>query len=145
MQRCSKERDVPQDGEWFEYLDLGRPLDSNEANLIPQRRNGASLEAYLVVELIDQNTRQWDRGKLHELFELDTVTKILAIHLTQLSQQDQVFWCLNPSSEYTVKTAYDALRVINYPPHPLLQSKDWKELWKLKIHARLKYLLWKMA
>ena len=99
----------------------------------------------MVVELIDQNTRQWDRGKLHKLFELDTVTKILAIHLTQLSQQDQVFWCLNPSSEYTVKTAYDALRVINYTPHPLLKSKDWKELWKLKIHARLKDLLWKMA
>ena len=98
-----------------------------------------------MAELIDQDTRQWDRGKLHELFEPNTVTKILAIYLTQLPQQDQVFWCLNPASEFTIKTAYNALRVFNYPPHPLLQSKDWKDLWKLKIHARLKNLLWKMA
>ena len=117
----------------------------NETNLIPQRRNGASIEAHLVAELIDQDTRQWDRGKLHELFEPNTVNKILAIHFTQLSQQDQVFWFLNPAGEFTVRTAYNALRVLNYPPHPLLQSKDWKELWKLKIHARLKNLLWKMA
>ena len=65
----------------------------------------------------------------------------MTIHLTLLSQQDQVFWCLNPLSEFTAKTAYNALSVINYPPHPMLQYKDWKELWKLKIHAKLKILL----
>ena len=62
------------------------PQIPNETNLILQRRNGASLEAHLVAELIDQDTRQRDRVKLHELFKPNTVTKILAIHLTQLSQ-----------------------------------------------------------
>ena len=58
------------------------PWIPNETNLILQRRNGASLETHLVAELIDQDIGQWDRGKLHELFEPNIVTKILAIHLT---------------------------------------------------------------
>ncbi|KAK7832800.1 putative ribonuclease h protein [Quercus suber] len=121
------------------------PWIPDETNLIPRRRNGATLEAQLVAEMIDQDTRQWDRGKLHELFEPNTVTKIMAIHINQLSQQDQPFWCLNPASEFTVKSAYNALRVSNYPHESVLQSKDWKELWKLKVHPRLKNSLWKMA
>ena len=113
----------------------------NEPNLIPLRRNGASLEAHLVAELIDQDTRRWDGEKFYELFEPDIVAKILTIYLTQLSQEDQGFLCLNPLSEFTGKTTYNASGVINYPPNLVLQNKDWKELWKLKIHAKLKNLL----
>ena len=44
-----------------------------------------------------------------------------------------------------MKSAYNAIRTPTSSSHPVMQSKDWKELWKMKIHARLKNLLWKLA
>ena len=73
------------------------------------------------------------------------VNRILSIHLSQQSVNDQVFWCLNPSGEFFVKSAYNAIRTPSSISHPVMQSKDWKVLWKMKIHARLKNLLWKLA
>ena len=37
---------------------------------------------HLVANLIDQDSRQWDRGKLAELFILESVNRILGIHLS---------------------------------------------------------------
>ena len=121
------------------------PRIPNEPNLIPQVRIGATCEAHLVVNLIGQDSRKWDRGLLSDLFEPTTVNKILSIHLSQQSINDQVFWCLNPSGEYSVKSAYNAIRTPTSTSHLVMQCKDWKELWKMKIHARLKNLLWKLA
>ena len=58
---------------------------------------------------------------------------------------DQVFWCLTPSGEFSVKSAYNAIRGLNSPSHPHMLSKDWKDLWKLKANARLKNVLWKIC
>ena len=44
-----------------------------------------------------------------------------------------------------MKSTYNAIRTPTSISHPVMQSKDWKELWKMKIHARLKNLLWKLA
>ena len=121
------------------------PWIPNEPSLIPQARSGVTREAYLVADLIDQDSRQWDRGLLSDLFEPATINRILSIHLSQQSVNDQVFWCLNPSSEFSVKSAHNAFRTPSSISHPVLQGMDWKVLWKMKIHARLKNLLWKLA
>ena len=73
------------------------------------------------------------------------MNNILNIHLTQQFQHDQVFWSLSANEEYLVKSAYVALRITNSTNHPNLQNKDWKNLWKLKLNATLKSLLWKMV
>ena len=118
----------------------------NEPNfIIPQLRIGASSEDHLVAGLIDQDARQWNKGKLAYLFDHATMNNILNIHLSQQFQHDQVFWSLNANGEYSVKSAYVALRITNSANHPNLQNKDWKNLWKLKINVRLKNLLWKMV
>ena len=57
------------------------PWISNEPGFIPQAKSGAIDNVHLVVDLIDQDTRQWDRGKLSILFEPTTVNRILNIHL----------------------------------------------------------------
>ena len=44
-----------------------------------------------------------------------------------------------------MKSAYKAIRSSNTQTHPLLQAKDWKQLWKIKANARLKNLLWKIS
>ena len=64
------------------------PWVSNEPNFIPQLRSGASNEDNLVADLIDQDTRQWDKGKLSYLFDQATMNIILNILLTQQFQHD---------------------------------------------------------
>ena len=100
------------------------PWIPNEPSLIPQVRSGATHEAYLVADLIDQDSRQWDRVLLSDLFEPATINRILSIHLSQQSVNDQVFWCLNPSGEFSMKSAYNAIRTPSFISHPVMQSKD---------------------
>ena len=121
------------------------PWIPNEPGFIPQARSGAIDNVHLVADLIDQDTRQWDRGKLSILFEPATVNRILNIHLPRQLLGDQVFWCLTSSGEFSVKSAYKTIRSSNTQTHPLLQAKDWKQLWKIKANARLKNLLWKIS
>ena len=108
-------------------------------------RSGASNEDHLVADLIDQDIRQWDRRKLTYLFDQATMNNNLNIHLTQQFQHDQAFWSLSANGEYSIKLAYAALRITNSANHPNLHNKDEKNLWKLKLNARLKNLLWKMV
>ena len=75
----------------------------NELGFIPEARSGAIDNVHLIVDLIDQDTRQWDRGKLSILFEPATVNRILNIHLPHQLLSDQVFWCLTSSVEFFVK------------------------------------------
>lgn len=78
------------------------------------------MDVHLMAYLIDGDTKQWDRGKLISLFEPLIVSKILNIQLSHIAQQDQVFWCLTPSGEFTVKSAYNAIIVSNSPNHPYM-------------------------
>ena len=55
------------------------PWVPNEPRFIPQIRSGVSIAVHLVADLINQDTRQWDRGKLSILFDPPTVNKILNI------------------------------------------------------------------
>uniref|UniRef100_A0A7N2LLL8 RNase H type-1 domain-containing protein n=1 Tax=Quercus lobata TaxID=97700 RepID=A0A7N2LLL8_QUELO len=45
-----------------------------------------------------------------------------------------------PSSEFAVKSAYNAIRCSNLPSHPIFSTSNWKSLWTMKIQARLKNL-----
>ena len=89
---------------------LEDPWVPNEPNFIPKVRCGVSMDVHLVADLIDRDTRQWDRGKLSILFEPSSMTNILNIHLPIHIQQDQIYWCLFHSGEFSVKSTYQAIR-----------------------------------
>lgn len=120
-------------------------MDPQWNRFLSQVRSGVIDIAHLVANVIDQDTRQWDIGKLSNLFEPATVNMILNIHLSDQLLHDQVFWCLSSSREFSLKSAYKAINSSNTQIHPLLQAKDWKELWKINANARLKNLLWKTS
>ena len=44
-----------------------------------------------------------------------------------------------------MKFTYNAIRGLHSPNDPHMLNKDWKDLWKLKVNARLKNLVWKMC
>ncbi|XP_065620004.1 uncharacterized protein LOC136063482 [Quercus suber] len=59
-----------------------------------------------VRELIDQSSRQWDRGKLAATFTLRTCKQILSLPLNQLDSYDTLVWTKNKAKTFSVKTAY---------------------------------------
>nr|POE71305.1 hypothetical protein CFP56_65413 [Quercus suber] len=69
----------------------------------------------LVSELIDKNTGQWNRQKVHELFAPSTRCEILAIPLNALHRRDELEWKENRARSFSVKDAYQvALRLLHH-------------------------------
>ena len=62
-----------------------------------------------VKELVDQQTKQWDRGKVTTLFEEVTRQEILAIPLTRVEKEDKVVRKVNKSHDFSVKFAYQVV------------------------------------
>ena len=112
---------------------------------IPSSSNDASSRDVYVAYLIDHDSRQWDHGKLLNLFDTETARKILKINLPHHQQNDQIFWCLSRSGSFPLKSAYMSIIQPQLTgPNPL-SIKEWRGLWKLKVHARFKNLLWKIV
>ena len=65
---------------------------------IPTSSNDTSSSDVYVACLIDHDSRQWDHGKLFNLFDTETVMKILKINLPHHQQNDQIFWSLSKSA-----------------------------------------------
>ena len=72
-----------------------------------------------VSNLINHDTRQWDRGKLVATFTQSTCVEILALLLNHLDSQDNLIWTANKTQQFSVKSAHRiALK---------LKSGDWVE------------------
>ena len=72
-----------------------------------------------VSDLINHDTRQWDRGKLVATFTQSTCVEILALLLNHLDSQDNLIWTANKTQQFSVKSAHRiALK---------LKSGDWVE------------------
>ena len=69
----------------------------------PSRLLGDLPEDMCVKELLDQQAKQWDRGKVTTLFEEVTRQEILAIPLTRVEEKDKVVWKVNKSHDFSVK------------------------------------------
>ena len=66
----------------------------------------------MVSELIDENSRQWNREKLFDLFAYHTRMEIMAIPLAWVSGRDKLNWKENKGKVFSVKSAYQvALRL----------------------------------
>jgi ribonuclease HI len=80
--------------------------------------------------------------KLEELFYMNSVEAILKINIPLTPRPDKIFWTPDPKGKFSVKSAFacnqTSLDVEVSSPH-------WKALWKLKIHDRLKMLIWRIG
>ena len=69
-----------------------------------------------VCELLDVESRQWDRGKIENLFAPRTGQEILALPLDHLKSPDLMVWTENAAANFTVKTAYRLALRLNKQP-----------------------------
>ncbi len=111
-------------------------------NFIPQPRDESSQDSLVVSCLINQDTRSWDLTKLEQLFSQESVEAIKKIPLPVAPRLDQLIWILDPKGNFSIKSdstlCYNNLESVD----PNIQ---WKKMWKLNLHERLKILAWRIA
>ncbi|KAL0011861.1 hypothetical protein SO802_006969 [Lithocarpus litseifolius] len=101
-----------------------------------------------VADLIDNDSRQWDRGKLSTTFDRRTYESILALPLNNQNSQDKLIWKENKAQRFSVSSAYQvALRLIhpNQAEHSLVQAhgSTWRKIWKLNVPPKVRNFIWR--
>jgi hypothetical protein len=111
----------------------------------PSPLSPSSLSSPLVVsDLINPNAT-WNTPLLLSLFNPQSVREIQKIYINP-SPCPEFLWTPSTSGNFSTSSAYSLIsnpRVSSYPSP--LDSNSWKHLWKLKLNARLKLFLWKIA
>uniref|UniRef100_A0A2N9IGZ4 Reverse transcriptase domain-containing protein n=1 Tax=Fagus sylvatica TaxID=28930 RepID=A0A2N9IGZ4_FAGSY len=96
----------------------------------------------LVSSLINQEIPSWNMSLLQEHFDEESMTAICRIHLPFQSSRDKLCWIADPKGVFTVKSAYKLNISHTWPCNP---DSCWKDLWKCKLHERLKILIWRIG
>ena len=104
----------------------------------------------LVNELIDGETGQWNRQKVHELFAPSTQCEILAIPLNALHKRDELEWKENKARRFSVKAAYQvALHLLNHDgaehSNAWIDGKVWMTIWALKVPLKVRNFIWRVS
>nr|POE84412.1 hypothetical protein CFP56_44500 [Quercus suber] len=107
-----------------------------------------------VANLINPMTQQWDLSLLNNLFLPHEVTSIISIPLCKNRVANKIFWPLNQSGLYTVKSGYqflmdeqknssaDDLQFGQANVMPLGQA-EWKKIWSLSIPNKVCNFVWR--
>ena len=96
----------------------------------------------LVSSLINQDRPSWNMSLLKEFFDEDSITAICRIHLPLQPTSDKLCWIDDPKGVFSVKSVYKSNHCHIWPGNP---DPCWKELWKCKLHERLKTLIWRIG
>ena len=101
-----------------------------------------------VRDLIEDDTRQWDRGKIHILFMRRTRFEILALPLNNLQSWDSLIWMESKSKTFSVKTAYHvALRLKQQHLIEHLAARSdkliWRKIWSLNVPPKVWNFVWR--
>lgn len=89
---------IMDDRGWARYQDLGNTLDSNS--------NVFFCAVARVKDLIDQNTKWWNRSLISTTFLEEEAKVILNIPLSPLQPRDRLIWRCTTTGEFTVRSAY---------------------------------------
>lgn len=102
-----------------------------------------------VADLIDFESRRWNKSKLEELF-ISADVRLLMKNQPVVSAPDTSVWRLNHSGAYTVRSGY-ALSFSNHHSELIQVAADLPSLnplkamvWTLKAPSKLKIFLWKV-
>ena len=121
--------------------------DHRWLNNPPQFRPGIDTNLK-VADLIDQQTRQWNRSLLQATFQQSTMNDILRIKIGEEQDQDKLRWKETKNGCFSVKTAYWVALSLNQPEnaeHTTAREdkKFWNKMWKLHIPPKVRNFIWR--
>ena len=91
----------------------------------------------MVAELINPVSRWWDREFILRSFNREVVEAILRVPLSCRYTPDTLFWLVEKSGEYSVRTGY-------HVEQRLIKELDWAECSKGAVVGRVWKVLWKL-
>ena len=101
-----------------------------------------------VNDLINHDTRQWDRGKLVATYTQSTCAEILALPLNHLDSQDNLIWTANKTQLFSLKSAYHIalkLKSGEWAKHSSAREHGatWGRIWKLNVPPKVRTFIWR--
>lgn len=87
----------------------------------------------------------WDMNKLKELYDQETIKKIIAIPISTTIQPDTLIWSISVLRLYNIIYAYKNLCSTNFIQNITSRGTNWKELWNLKLPRKITMFDWKMG
>lgn len=106
-------------------------------------------ENAMVCELIDADTKSWDRMKVLDNFVNQEAQQILDIPLSWRLPDDKLMWHWEKDGQYSVRSAYHNLKSLNDQNNPESSVTSdqglWKAIWKLKVPNCVRNFLWRLA
>ncbi|KAF7811455.1 ribonuclease H [Senna tora] len=102
----------------------------------------------IVSDLIQHASRSWRQDLFSTLYASDVTQTILYMPISITSVQDRIVWHVSKDGDYNVKDSYhhllsETLGEVSTRGPPLLRSKVWKVLWRLKISMRIIVFIWR--
>lgn len=103
----------------------------------------------LVSDLIDEDTKQWNRDLISSCFERDVAQQIVSIPLSFRLPPDSLVWKGEKDGMYSVRSAYHLLcdEKSRMQPGPSCPQRNqlWKEIWRAPIPNKVKNFMWRLA
>jgi hypothetical protein len=81
-----------------------------------------------VNDLMHQNVKEWNKGKIVALFPMHLVNRIVDIPLFGVNEQD--------------KSGYNSLLKSTWNMAGAIYQEDWNKLWSIHAPPNAKHLLW---
>jgi hypothetical protein len=103
----------------------------------------------LVLDLIDAESRQWNKELISACFDRSVAQQIYSIPLSFRLPPDKLIWHWEKNGEYSVRSAYHSLcdekaRMQPGPSNPQ-RSKLWKEIWRAPVPNKVRNFMWRLA
>lgn len=98
-----------------------------------------------VADLILQDARKWDEGKVSRLFSDEDARLILTSPIPLNPNEDRVVWHSTTNGQYSVKTGYHLWSDASLSRSNVIQGSGWSKLWNLDIPHKVKTFLWRFC
>ncbi|XP_058734150.1 uncharacterized protein LOC131605869 [Vicia villosa] len=98
-----------------------------------------------VKDLMRPDIKQWDVGKVLQVFGRKDADSILKIPLVEEVVVDRLTWQEEQSGEYCVKSGYRLWRRMQNNIRPYGTEGNWNHLWSILAPPRAKHLLWRIC
>ena len=94
--------------------------------------------------LVGDNDRVWSLRFYREFNDRELTASYSLLHFIQTriprgEGSDKLFWCLNGSGKFDVRSFYRKIRNVTLPTFP------WKGIWKVKVPRRVAFFMWTIA
>ena len=102
-----------------------------------------------VSELIDRDTKNWNRTKVFNTFNLYEANQIINIPISWRLPEDKRIWHWERNGNYSVRSAYHAIQDENNRENPEASSMSdqrlWRAVWNMHVPNSTRNFLWRLA